>query len=119
MSETKAAFAERTKQSLKNILYRHVENTGYKYIHTLTQFVKTLNYRRNCSRNLIPRNVNNSDFLSILYRKPLREIRKPLFKIGDRFRISKYYSSFRKGYKPQFTREVFEIVAISSKKPPI
>ena len=29
-----------------------------------------------------------------------------------------YPSGFRKGYKPQFTKEVFEIVAISSKKPP-
>ena len=32
--------------------------------------------------------------------------------------ISKYDLPFRKGYKPQFTREVFEIVAIATKKPP-
>ena len=67
---------------------------------------------------MIPKNVKNPDFLSILYSKPLREIRKPKFKIGDRVRISKFDSPFRKGYKPQFTREVFEIVAISSRKPP-
>ena len=30
MSETKAAFAERTIQSLKNILYRFMEDNGYK-----------------------------------------------------------------------------------------
>ena len=42
MSETKAAFAERTKRSLKSILYRYMEDNGYKYIHKLTQFVKTL-----------------------------------------------------------------------------
>ena len=29
-----------------------------------------------------------------------------------------YVLPFRKGYKPQFTKEVFEIVAVSSKKPP-
>ena len=46
MSETKAAFAERTKRSLKNILYRYVEDNGYKYVHKLTQFVITLNSRR-------------------------------------------------------------------------
>ena len=67
--------------------------------------------------DLIPKNVNNSDFLSILYSKPLREFRKPKFKVGDRVRISKYDFLFRKGYKPQFTEEVFEIVAISSKNP--
>ena len=118
MSETKAAFAERTIRSLKIIFYRYMEDNGYKYIHKLTQFVTSLNCRRNCSIHLIPKNVENSDFLSILYSKPLREIRKPKFKIGDRVRISKYDLPFRKGYKSQFTQEIFEIVAISSRKPP-
>ena len=57
MSETKAAFAERTIRSLKNILYRYMEDNGDKYIHKLTQFVTTLNSRRNCSIDLIPKNV--------------------------------------------------------------
>ena len=118
LSETKAAFAERTIRSLKNILYRYMEDNGDKYIHKLTQFITTLSSRRNCSIDLIPKNVKNSDFLSILYSKPLREFRKPQFKIGDRVRISKYDLPFRKGYKPQFTQEVFEIVAIYSRKPP-
>ena len=48
MSETKAAYAERTIRSLKNILYRHMEDNGYKYIHKLTQIVTTLYSRRNC-----------------------------------------------------------------------
>ena len=115
MSETKAAFAERTIRSLKNILYRYMEDNGYKYSHKLTQFVTTLNSRRDCAVDLIPKNVKNSDFLSILYSKPLREFRKPKFNIGDRIRISKQDLPFRKGSKPQFTREVFEIVAFSSR----
>ena len=118
MSETKAAFAERTIRSLKNILYRYMEDYGDKYIHKLTQFVTTLKFRRNCSIDLIPKKVRNSDFLSVLYSKPLREFRKPKSKVGDRVRISKYDLTFRKGYNPQFAKEVFEIVAISSKKPP-
>ena len=118
MSETKAAFDERTIRSLKNILCRYMEDNGYKYIHKLTQFVTALNSRRTCSIDWIPKNVKNSDFLSALYSKPLREFRKPQFKIGDRVRISKYDLPSRKGYKPQFTQEVFEIVEISSRKPP-
>ena len=47
MSETKAAFAERAIRSLKNVLYRYIEDYGYKYIHKLSQFVTTLNTRRN------------------------------------------------------------------------
>ena len=56
--------------------------------------------------------------MSILYGKPLREFKKPTFKIGDRVRSSKYDLPFCKGYKPQFTREVFEIVATATRRPP-
>ena len=66
LTETKAAFAERTIRSLKNKFYRYIEDKGYKYIHKLIQFVTTLISRRNCSTDLIPKNVRNSDFLSIL-----------------------------------------------------
>ena len=118
MSETKAAFAERTIRSLKNILYRYMEDYGYKYIHKLPQFNTTLNSRRNSSLDMRPKNVKNCHFLSILYSKPSREFKNPTFKIGDRVRISKYDLPFCKGNKPQFTREVFEIVAIATRKPP-
>ena len=118
MSETKVAFAERTIRSLKNILYRYMEDFRYKYIHKLPQFLTTLNSRRNSSIDMRPNAVKNCDFMSILYSKPLREFKKPTFKIGDRVRISKYDLPFRKGYKPQFTRKVFEVVAIATRKPP-
>ena len=65
-----------------------------------------------------PNNVKNSEFMSIFYVKPLREYKNPNFGIGERVRISKYDLSSRKGYKPQFTQEIFEIVAIATKKPP-
>ena len=97
MSETKAAFAERTIRCLKKILYRYMEDNGYKYIQKSTQFVTTLNSRRKCTVDLIPENGKKSDFLSILYSKPLREFRKPQFKIGDRVRIFKYDLPFREG----------------------
>ena len=40
-----------------------------------------------------------------------------MFKSEDTVRISKLNSHFRKGFKPQFTRKVFESVAFSSIKP--
>ena len=110
MSETKAALAERAIQSLKHIIYRYIED------HFKQQFVSTLNFRKNRSIGKSPRDVKNSDFLSILYNKSFKKYTKPKFKIGDRVRISKNYITFRKGYKPQFTDELFEISAISTKK---
>ena len=70
MSETKAAFAQRTIRSLKKILYRYMEDYGYKYIHKLSQFITTLNSRRNRSIDMRPNTENNFDFMSILYSKP-------------------------------------------------
>ena len=100
MSETKAAFDERTIRSLKNILYRYMEDFGYKYIPKLPQFITTLKARRNISIDMRPNTVKNCDFLSILYSKPLPEYKKPTFKTADGLRISKYDWPFRKGYKP-------------------
>ena len=118
MSETEAAFAERTIRSLKNILYRYMVDFGYRYIHKLHQYITTLNSWRNSTIDIRPNTVKNSVFMSILYSKPLREYKRPTFKIGDRVRISKYDLLFRKGYKPQFTSEILETVAIATKKPP-
>ena len=95
-----------------------MEDYEYKYIHKLPQFITTLNSRRNSSIDMSPNTVKNCDFMSILYSKPLREFKKPTFRIGDRIRISNYNLLFRKGYKPQFTREVFDIVTIATRKPP-
>ena len=102
MSETKAAFTERTIRSLKNILYRYMEDYGYEYIHKLPQFIATLNSRRNSSIDMRPNTVNNCDFMYNLYSKPLREFKKPTFKIGDRVRISKYDLPYRKSYTRSF-----------------
>ena len=118
MSEAKAAFAERTIRSLKNIPHRYMEDFGYKYINKLPQFITTLNSRRNSWIDMRPNTLKHCDFLSILYSKHFREFKKPTFKIGDRVQISKYDLLFCKGYKPQFIREVFEIVASATRKPP-
>ena len=118
MSETKAAFAERTTRSLKNILYRYMEDYGYKYIRKMSQFVTTMKSKKFCSIDFRPKSIKNFDSLTILYSKPLRGYIKPKFKIGGRVRKSKFDSHFRKAYIPQFTQEVFEIGANSSRKPP-
>ena len=118
MSETKAAFAELTIGSLKNILYCYKDDYGYKYVHKLPQFITTLNSRRNSAIGMRPNTVKNCDFMSTLYRKPLREYQKPTFKTGDRVRIWNYELLVRRVYKHQFTREVFENVALATRIPP-
>ena len=72
----------------------------------------------NFSIHLIPKIINNSNFLSLFYSKPLREDRNLKLKHRDTLLISKYDEPFGKGYKPQFIQEVFQIAAISSIKHP-
>ena len=76
-----------------------------------------MNSRNNRSIDMKPNHVMNSDFMSILYSKPFGEYKKPKFGIGDRVRVFKNDLPFRKGYKPQFTQEYFEIVANATEKP--
>ena len=52
VSETKAAFAESTKCSLKNIVYRYMQDYGYNYFHKVPQFNITMNSTNNRSMNL-------------------------------------------------------------------
>ena len=63
-----------------------------------------------------PNHVKNSDSMLKLYSQPLWEYKKPKF--GIAVRIAKYDIPSTKGYKPQFIQEVFEIVAIATKKHP-
>ena len=85
------------------------------YIHNLAQFITTSKSRRNKSIDMRPNTLKNCDFMSILYSKTLREWKRHVFKTGEREQLSKYDFPFRKGYKPQFTWEVSEIVAIAKK----
>ena len=73
MSETKAAFAERALQSLEHIIYCYIEDRDKKFVPKLQQFVSTLNCRKNRSIGKSPRDVKNSDLLSILYNKSVKK----------------------------------------------
>ena len=88
-SETKAAVAERAIKSLKNFIYRYMEENGDKYMRKMDSFLKTKNTRVNCSTGKAPKNVTNKDFLSIFYRNPINQYNRPRFKAGENVRISK------------------------------
>ena len=65
MSETMAAFTEGTLLSLKKILYRYMEDHGYKHIQKLPHLVQTLISREICSLDLISKKVKKSDIFFI------------------------------------------------------
>ena len=95
-----------------------MEEHGYKNTHKLSQFVNILNPRKTRTTKMGPNKVKISDLMSLLHGQPIRELTPPKFTIADKVRISKTDSPFRKGYKPQFTEEIFEIVALAGRKSP-
>ena len=90
MSSTKAEFPERTARSMKNIFYRYMEHYGYEYLHKFSQFMTSLNFRKNCSIDFRIKDCQEFRVLFILYSKPLHVYRKPKFNIEEGVHISKY-----------------------------
>lgn len=116
-STKKAAYAERAIRSLKNIMYRYLEeNSSFKYLPKLQSFVKIMNTRENRSIKMAPANVTNRDALRIINSR-VPEKYTASFRVGDYVRAAKKDEVFRKGYKPQFTREIYQIKAIVTTNP--
>ena len=90
-SEKKSAFAERNIRSLKNIIYRYLdEKWTYSYLDKLDSFVKTINSRVNRTINLAPNKVTKKDvprLVSLIVNTTYSQ--KPKFFVGDLVRILK------------------------------
>ena len=119
-SEKKSAFAERNIRSLKNIIYRYLEEKWtYSYLDKLDSFVKTINSRVNRTINLAPNKVTKKDvprLVSLIANTTYSQ--KPKFFVGDLVRILKKEETFGRGYKQSFTDEIFEISSIPTLNPP-
>ena len=116
-SETKASIAERSIRSLKNIIYRFMEEKDtFEYYKNLPEFVHTINKRTNRMLGMAPADVSNRNVMSLLYSK-LKPKRKAKFQAGNHVRISKNNIPFQKGYKPHFTNEIFEISRVYKTSP--
>ena len=122
-SEAKSAFAGRNIRSLKNIIYKYLENKwSYGYITELQSFVNTINSQFNRITGLAPNKVSVkhvTNLVSEIAQQSSKLVRKPSLKPGDKVRIAKEDIPFKKGYKQPFTDEIFQITKIATFYPPI
>ena len=119
-SGKKSAFAERNIRSLKNFIYKYLEEKWtYSFIDKLDQFVKTNNSRVNRVTKLAPIKVTKKGVprLVSLSAQTIK-FQRPKFYVGDFVRIVKKDEAFRKGYKQSFTDEVFEVESLATFNPP-
>ena len=121
-SEAKSAFAERNIRSLKNIMYKHLENKwSYQYMNELQSFVQTINSRVNRMTGLAPNKISKRHvpkLISLQAEQSRKLVWKPRYKIGNRVRIAKEDLPFEKGYRQNFTDEVFRVTNIATLNPP-
>ena len=118
-NETKSAFAERNIRSLKNNIYKYSEEKWtWTYIKDLPQFANTMKSRVNWVTQLAPNKVfkKHEPFLISLAINTKKY--KPKYKEGDFVRIAKPDEKFRKGYKQNYTNEIFTIFKIATVSPP-
>ncbi len=92
------------------------------YYKSLQDFVSSYNHTVHRSIGLPPASVtwkNQEEVWQRLYGSSNIHVRKSKFQVGDRVRISKAKRTFKKGYLPSWTREVFTIVECRPTNPPV
>ena len=122
-SDKKAAVVERFNRTLKTAMWKYFYSKGtYKWIDILDQLVYNYNNTKHSTILMKPKDVNkkNEDEVwTTLYGHLYAESPLPKFKVGDMVRISKYKSTFTKGYEANFTGELFKVVKVIRGDPTI
>ena len=113
-------MVERFNKTLKQRLFQALTaNATLKYLDFLPDLVKGYNASIHNATGVAPKNVtmyNDGKVWKKLYSKKLfgtsrkrrrRRRRKPTFKAGDKVMLSKVRRTFKKGYLPGWTEEIF------------
>lgn len=119
-SEFKASVVERFNRTLKSKLYRlFTHRNSYKYIDVLKSVLKSYNKSKHRTIGYAPIEVTKdleSQIFEKMYGYNISRTYK--FDINDQVRISKGKRTFRKGYLPNWTDEVFIIYKRYPTNPP-
>ncbi len=121
----KAAHAERAIRTLKNKIYKHFTKNPKRgeFEEDLQKIVDGLNHTVHSSHKLrlVDVSIENQDVVfARLYLDHNSKVMKPIYKKGDKVRLSKLRSPFQKGFRQNYTKEIFEITdVILTRSPPM
>lgn len=123
-SVKKASIVERVIRTLKQNLYKLFSLHGhYQWLgQNLDSVVKNYNNTTHRITKFKPIEVNKENQMvvksNIIKTQKPKIVRKPKFQLGDHVRISKYKGDFYKGYTPNWSTEIFDIVKVNNTHPP-
>ncbi len=120
--DIKAASVERYNRTLKSRLWRYfTEKKTFRYLNILPTIVQSINSCYTSTIGCRPIDVtmqNEGEIRQRMYAKLYgKTISEYKFNVGDRVRIAKEKTLFRKGYLPNFTEEIFVVVKRIPRKP--
>ena len=137
--ETKASVVERFNRTLKTRMWRYfTEHQTRRYMPILQQLVDAYNHTRHRSIGMAPADVNTANEEKVWQRlyaskagrrllkgKPhekennkKKKKKKPSVQVGDWVRLSKSRRTFKKGYLPNWTEELFSVIRSTDTDPP-
>ena len=114
-NEGKSVIAERFIRTLKNKIYKYMTSISKNvYIDKLDDIVKKYDNTYHKLIKMKPVDVKDNTYID--FKKDVSD-ENPKFKVGDHVRISKYKNIFAKGYKPNWSEEIFVISKIKNTVP--
>lgn len=120
-SHLKASIVERFNRTLKNKMWKLFSFHGtYKWIDKIDSLINEYNNTKHRTIKMCPIEVNSKEIEQKLLQTVfcyVRPLVKNKFKIGEYVRVSKYKGVFEKGYTPNWSPEIFKIIALSKKFP--
>lgn len=122
-NETKAAIVERFNRTLRAKLWRYFTATKQeRYVDVLQNVVDSYNKTVHSSTDVTPASINVMNAENVwrkMYQFPSKKKKRTsTHRVGDLVRISKTKKTFEKGYRPNWTREIFKIVKVYKKNLP-
>ena len=119
-SDKKASIVERFNRTLKTKMWKYfTEHNTEKWIDILEDLVYDYNNTTHSTIGMKPSQVNKSNKHIVLekLRTSKMSINKPKFSIGDTVRMSRKKQLFEKGYKPNWSEELFVITSMKNTVP--
>jgi transposase InsO family protein len=121
-NESKAQVVERFNRTLKNKMWRYfTQMHDTQWVKVLPDLMYNYNTSKHRSIGMTPQEAslekNEAAVYKKLYPPEKVKVRKPKFQVGDHVRITVKRGDFRKGYRPNFTRELFIITEALDTKP--
>ena len=123
-NEGKAVVVERFNRTLGEMIQKHLtaSNTS-RYIDGLQKLIEEYKTRYHSSIKIAPFQASNPENREQVLRnlywdiKRVKRRQKPQFKASDRVRMYRYKRTFERGYKPNWTKEIFVVDEVNKTIP--